>query len=201
MSTESPKTPPLKRSREDRPNVDGDLLARVYAGDRSALEALYVGHSGYVMAVALRILRDRGEAEEVVQDVFWQLWQGRARYDENKGRFTTWLFAIARSRSLDQLRRRKRAGDVATNTIVDDLPGTEDPEMDTYAREQQARITTALDSLSGEQRQVIELAFYDGLSHGEIAARTGEPLGTVKSRIKRGMSRLRGVLANEQATA
>ena len=198
MSLDPPPQTPLGRPQDVRPDVDGDLLARLYAGDRCALEALYSGHSAYVMAVALRILRNREEAEEVVQDVFWQLWKGRVRYDARRGRFGTWLFAIARNRALDKLRSRRGPSDSDPDHVLEQLAGSEDPELDTYSRERQARILGALGELSEEQRSAIELAFYGGLSHSEIAEHIGEPLGTVKSRIKRGMGRLREILAGEQ---
>ena len=198
MSFEPQPQAALRRPQDDRPDVDGDLLARLYAGDRRALEALYSGHSAYVMAVSLRILRNREEAEEVVQDVFWQLWKGRVRYDAARGRFGTWLFAIARNRALDKLRSRKGPSERDPVQVLEQLAGSEDPELDTFSRERQLRILGALGELNEEQRRAIELAFYGGLSHSEIAEHTGEPLGTVKSRIKRGMARLREILAGEQ---
>ena len=195
MSLDPSSQAQLRRPQEVRPDVDGDLLARLYAGDLSALEALYAGHSAYVMAVSLRILRNREEAEEVVQDVFWQLWKGRVRYDARRGRLATWLFSIARSRALDKLRSRRGPSDSDPVHLLDQLAGSEDPELDTFSRERQARVLGALEELSAEQRNAIELAFYGGLSHSEIAQHIGEPLGTVKSRIKRGMERLREILA------
>ena len=138
------------------------------------------------------------EAEEVVQDVFWQLWKGRVRYDARRGRLRTWLFSIARNRALDRLRRRRPAESDDPDVALAKVAAPDDPELDARSRERYGRVQAALGSLGSAQRKAIELAFYGGLSHSEIASQTGEPLGTVKSRIKRGMARLRVALDNEE---
>ena len=177
---------------------DFELLSRLYAGDVAALDGLYTIHSGYVMAVALRILRSREEAEEVVQEVFWQLWKGKARYDPRRGKVSTWLFTIARSRALDRLRRRRELSNRDPLELLSEEAASDDPEVDAFVGERRSRVLTALATLTDGQRRSIELAFYSGLTHSEIAARTGEPLGTVKSRIKRGLARLRDALDGEE---
>jgi len=170
---------------------DGELLRRLEARECEALDALYVRYSAYVMGVALRILGGREEAEEVVQDVFWQLWRATARYDPARGRFSTWLFSVARNRSIDRLRGRGREPQRADAAALDAIPAAVDTEADAVLIERQKEVRAQLELLPGDQRSAIELAFFRGLSHVEIAARTGEALGTVKSRIRRGLLRLR----------
>ena len=189
---------PIESRRASGPSEDDEeLLERLYAGDVAALEGIYALHSGYVMGVALRVLRDPQEAEEVVQDVFWQLWKGQIRYDSRRGRLRTWLFTIARNRALDRLRRRRPEADDPEIALAQ-AAAPDDPELDARSRERYRRLQAALGTLASEQRQAVELAFYGGLSHSEIASHTGEPLGTVKSRIKRGMARLRDALDNAE---
>jgi len=170
---------------------DGDLLARLEVRDEFALAALYDRHSAYAHAIALRILGAPDEAEEVTQDVFWRLWKGNIRYDSSRGRFSTWLYAMTRNRSLDRLRARRRqpATDPMPETPVFRAP--EDPEDEAGAAQKRRRVLAALSALPDEQRRAIELCFYEGLTHREAAERLKEPLGTVKGRVKLAMDKLR----------
>ncbi len=170
---------------------DGDLLARLEARDESALAALYDRHGAYANAIALRILGLPEEAEEVIQDVFWRLWKGNIRYDASRGRFSTWLYAMTRNRSIDRLRARRRqpATDPMPETPV--FPAPEDPEEDAGAAQKRRQVLAALSALPDEQRRAIELCFYQGLTHREAAQRLKEPLGTVKGRVKLAMNKLR----------
>jgi RNA polymerase sigma-70 factor (ECF subfamily) len=172
---------------------DAELLARLGAREVSALDALYVRHGGYALGVAQRVLRDRAEAEEVVQDVFLQLWNARVRYDERRGRFTSWLFVMARNRALDRLRQRgsRPQGDPPTGREGSDDPGAEAAVLD---GERRRTVMEALARLPERQREAIELSFYGGLTQSEIARQTGEALGTVKSRMSRAMATLRDSL-------
>jgi len=170
---------------------DGELLRRLEARECDALDALYVRYSAYVMGVSLRMLGAREEAEEVVQDVFWQLWRATLRYDPTRGRFSTWLFAVARNRCIDRLRSRAHAPRLADEGELELLPALSDQEGDAMGIERQKEVRAQLELLPEDQRLAIELAFFRGLSHGEIASSTGEALGTVKSRIRRGLLRLR----------
>jgi RNA polymerase sigma-70 factor, ECF subfamily len=174
---------------------DGDLLRRLEAREPDALEALYGRYSAYVMGIALRILGTREEAEEVVQDVFWQLWKSSLCYDPARGRFSTWLFSVARNRSIDRLRAANRTPLRSASEELDRLPSNDDQEGEAFLIERQKEVRAQLELLPSEQRAAIELAFFRGLSHGEIAAETGEALGTIKSRIRRGLLRLRQGLA------
>jgi len=163
------------------------LLRRIAEGDAEALGQLYDLYAGIVNALALRILRDAAEAEDVVQEVFVQAWRQGARFDPQRGRPEAWLFTMARTRALDRLRRRlarREAGE-------DGLPaGAAAP-----APEAALSVRTALAALSADQRQAVELAYYEGLTQTEIARQLGEPLGTVKTRIRTAMMRLREALA------
>ena len=179
---------------------DGELLRRLEAREPDALEALYGRYSAYVMGIALRILGTREEAEEVVQDVFWQLWKSSLCYDPARGRFSTWLFSVARNRSIDRLRASNRTPLRSDGDELERLPSRDDQESETYLVERQKEVRAQLELLPSEQRAAIELAFFRGLSHGEIAAQTGEALGTIKSRIRRGLLRLKQGLSCVEAT-
>jgi RNA polymerase sigma-70 factor, ECF subfamily len=170
---------------------DGELLRRLEARESDALEALYARYSAYVMGIALRILGSREEAEEVVQDVFWQLWKATLCYDPARGRFSTWLFSVARNRSIDRLRAANRAPLRSSAEELERVAGAADLENETYLVERQKEVRAQLELLPDDQRAAIELAFFRGLTHGEIAAETGEALGTIKSRIRRGLLRLK----------
>lgn len=170
---------------------DAELLSRLHSGEVSSFEALYDRHSGFVHALAIRVLGRTGEAEEVVQDVFWQLWKSKIQYDPKQGRFSTWLFVITRNRSLDRLRSKRR------RPLADPLPDAGgpvapgNPEESASSAERRRHVLSALRDLPSEQRQALELSFFQGLSHSEIAERLGEPLGTIKSRIRMAMDKLR----------
>jgi RNA polymerase sigma-70 factor (ECF subfamily) len=174
---------------------DGELLRRLEAREAEALEALYGRYSAYVMGISLRILGAREEAEEVVQDVFWQLWKATLSYDPGRGRFSTWLFSVARNRCIDRLRSNSRTPPRADGAELAMLPSSDDQEGQAVLVERQKEVRAQLEQLPSEQREAIELAFFRGLSHGEIASATGEALGTVKSRIRRGLLRMKQGLA------
>ena len=180
---------------------DGDLLRRLEAREADALEAIYGRYSAYVMGVSLRILGTREEAEEVVQDVFWQLWKATLRYDPARGRFSTWLFSVTRNRCIDRLRATARTPLRSDGDELAQLAASDDQEGEVVLVERQKEVRAQLELLPSEQRQAIELAFFRGLSHGEIASTTGEALGTVKSRIRRGLLRLKqGLERNPETT-
>ncbi|MGE0133006.1 MAG: sigma-70 family RNA polymerase sigma factor [Blastocatellales bacterium] len=173
------------------------LVQRVATGDQSALATLYDTTNRLVYGLVLRVLGDPSSAEEVLLDVYTQVWRQAANYDTNRGAPLAWLTTIARSRAIDRLRsgwqdqRRKEPLDV-----LGDAPGGEaSPEEMTVASERQRFVREALNSLTPEQREVIELAYYSGLSHSEIAAKLNQPLGTVKTRTRLGMMKLREALA------
>jgi RNA polymerase sigma-70 factor (ECF subfamily) len=182
---------------------DGDLLRRMAAADETALGALYDRWSPLVHSLALRLLGDRAEAEEVVEETFWQAWRQAARYEESRGAVSTWLITIARSRALDRLRARRRAREEAMAELPEldlDASGAieeraDDPHRSAEQAERRARVAAALATLPPEQRETIVLAYFGGLSQSEIAERTGLPLGTVKTRTRLAMEKLRDQLA------
>lgn len=173
--------------------MDGSIVQRMAGGDESALGALYDRWADAVNALALRIVRDPGEAEEVVESVFWQAWQQASRWSAERGSPGSWLLAIARSRSLDRLRslRRRRDEQPADASVFDAVPAVGDPCAELEAAERATRVTAALGTLPDEQREVLELAYFEGLSQTEIAERLSLPLGTVKTRARLALRKLR----------
>jgi RNA polymerase sigma-70 factor (ECF subfamily) len=172
------------------------LIAEVAAGQQSALTTLYDSTSRMVFGLILRIVSDRATAEEVLLDVYTQVWRQAASYDPARGAPLAWLMTIARTRAIDRLRSGKR--DLQAREPLDAMgeisSTTTDPEQASVLSERQKLVRSALDSLSREQREVIELAYYSGLSHSEIALKLGQPLGTVKTRTRLGMMKLRDLL-------
>lgn len=172
---------------------DVALVGAMAAGDESALGALYDRWVDAVTSLVVRIVRDARDAEEVVEAVFWQAWLQAGRYAAERGTPGAWLLAMARSRSLDRVRTvQRRREDAATDdTIFEKIPATGDPLSHLDARERAARVMEALGTLPDEQREVLELAYFEGLSQTEIADRLAQPLGTVKTRARLGLRKLR----------
>ncbi len=163
------------------------LLERLASGDHAALAEVYDRYAGLVNGLALRILRNTAEAEEVIQEVFVQIWRQAVRYDPKRGSAEAWICTIARTRALDRLRRRTSRREDSDEA----LSGATDTPRTVEA----LAVRKALLSLSPDQRTALELAYYEGLTQSEIALRLGEPLGTIKTRIRTAMMRLRDVLA------
>ena len=158
---------------------------------------LYDRHARPIYSLALRILGDTTEAEDIVQEVFSQAWKQAARYNASRGAVGAWLLTLARSRAIDRLRaKRARPGDVSDERVAGQLVDAGPPaDLLVLSSEQVARVRAALDELPLLQRAAIELAYYEGLTHAEIADRLEQPLGTVKTRIRLAMLKLRDVLA------
>ncbi len=172
------------------------LIAAIARGDRDAFARFYDLHAALVHTFALRILRERGEAEEVVQDVFLQVWRQAEGYSTDRGTPEAWLITMTRSRGIDKLRSRRRRDEmVRPADNPDRLPEPAVPESAAGPAEARATLGGALADLPAAQRSVLELAYFDGLTQSEIAVRLGEPLGTVKTRMRSGLERLRGALA------
>ena len=162
------------------------LLRRLAAGETAALGEFYDVFAGLVNGLALRILRDAAEAEDVVQEVFLQVWRQAARFDSTRGTVEAWLCTITRTRALDRLRRR---------TARREDPEDAAPASSAIPASAEAlAVRKALQGLTGDQRRALELAYFEGLTQSEIAERLGEPLGTIKTRIRTAMIRLRDVL-------
>lgn len=181
---------------------DAALIGRIVAGDEAAFAELYDATSAMVFGLALRILGDRSAAEDVLMEVYGQAWRQADRFDPKRGSAATWLLAMTRSRAIDSLRAasKNQPSDPfeAANAVASDAP---DPSEASAAAQQQRLVRNALSSLNHEQREVIELAYFAGLSHTEISAKLGQPVGTVKTRIRSGMLRLRELLQPVLATA
>ncbi len=175
------------------------LITRIAEQEETALSQLYDRYARILYAVAFKILGSIEESEEVVLDVFDQVWRTATRYDAAKGRVDTWLFMITRSRVLDRLRVRQRSTKTQSASLEAEIQSTKvsvDPVEAAILSEQRSRVSTALNRLPSQQRQVLELAYYKGLSHSEIAAQTGLSLGTVKTRIRLGLTKLRIALGD-----
>lgn len=172
---------------------DAALVQRLLQKDVGAFEQLYDRHSRLVYSLLLRILQQAGTAEEVAQDVFLQLWRNAAQYDESRGPFVPWLLTLARNRALDTLRlkserQRRREDQTEAMPLVVALP---DYEKHLDEKHRSEKVRALMGSLNPQQKKAIELAYFEGLSHTEIAAALKEPLGTVKSWIRNGLLRLK----------
>ena len=181
---------------------DRELLARVARGDVAALRALYDQHASRAITIAFRILRNREEAEDVVQETFLEVWRRSAQFDPGRGGAVAWVVTIARSRAIDRLRARTIAGRTIASASEDadgllSVPPPS-PALETERRRDERRVAAALGALPPAQRRTIELAYFEGLSQSEIAAKTASPLGTVKMRVKLAMSKLAELLGDEK---
>ena len=187
------------------------LIARVALGDRAALAALYRASSAHLFGVILRIQTDRAHAEDLLQDVYVNIWRAASSYDAARAQPLAWLTSVARNRAIDALRRRKtevetvsrhapaRDGDDEVDLldqVASDAPGPVDLLQQAAARQ---HVTQCLGGLSAEQQQCVALTYYQGLSHAEVAAHLRQPLGTVKSWVRRALQALRDCLGHAAA--
>jgi RNA polymerase sigma-70 factor (ECF subfamily) len=166
---------------------DADLLARVQRGDEQAMAVLFDRYSRIVYSVALRVLRDAASAEDVLQEIFMQIWRNPAGFVATRGSLGGWLAVVTRNRSIDSLRRKKPTEQVEEMQLPS--PGNLADESERNLMMERAR--TCITKLPAEQRKTLEMAFFDGLTHAEIAEMTGDPLGTVKTRIRSALLTLR----------
>jgi RNA polymerase sigma-70 factor, ECF subfamily len=173
--------------------ADRAAFDRMARGDQDALGELYDRHGRLVYSLAFRIVRDQADAEDVVQEVFSQAWRQAARYDASRGSVLGWLLTLTKSRSIDRLRgRRSRPEPSADEGLLNTIPdAAAAPDVQAVWAAQATQIRAALEGLSVLQRVAIELAFFEGLTHAEIAERLELPLGTVKTRIRQGLLKLR----------
>jgi RNA polymerase sigma-70 factor, ECF subfamily len=180
------------------PLDDTTLLIRIAKQDQAALSELYDRYARIIYAISFRSLRSAEESEEVVLDVFAQVWRIADRYDPTKSRVDTWLFMLARSRMLDRLRklqsRTPSSGEVVDIASIQVAASSGDPIDVAMVSERREQVIAVLGQIPNEQRLVLELAYYQGLSHSEIAQKTGISLGTVKTRIRLGLNKLRSAL-------
>jgi RNA polymerase sigma-70 factor (ECF subfamily) len=179
------------------------LLARTGLGDRAAFATLYQQTSAHLLGVVLRIQRDRAQAEDILQEVYVNVWRAAQSFDAAQSQPLTWLTSVARHRAIDSLRRTQTQPQIQGNpassdeesdvydTVADDAPGP----LDLLSRASDARaLSTCMEALTAQQRQSVALAFFDGLSHAEVAASMRQPLGTVKSWVRRALLSLKSCL-------
>lgn len=182
--------------------ADDQLMGRIAEGDAVALEVLYDRYVRQCFGLALRLLQDPPLAEEVVQEVFTKVWTRPGSYSAQKGKFVSWLLSLVHHRCIDELRRSSRTQvsleDPVTGSVLDTTADpNSDPAAEVWLGEQQRVVRQALEEIAPQQRQVLELAYYGGLSQSEIAARLDQPLGTVKTRTRQGLKSLRVLLGDK----
>lgn len=184
---------PVEKSSRSRSDAAEEmrLIARLRAGNQQAMSELYDRYGKVVYAVALRVLQDTGAAEDVLQDVFLQLWRKPDAFDASRGSLAAWLAVIARHRSIDRLRQRRPETDIE-DCVIASGPDLADEAERVLVIE---KVRGALAEMNPDQRSAMELAFFQGLTHSEIAEKTGEPLGTIKTRIRTGLQQLRARFA------
>jgi RNA polymerase sigma-70 factor, ECF subfamily len=189
--------PPEHDDRE----VELDLLARVARRERAAFEALYSRYANILYATALKFLREEADARDVVQDVFIQIWDKAKLFDPAKGKPLTWAITMTRNRSIDRIRsiqrRTRLRDDFQAETFVDESAGVRGALTEVDASEKGQILRSAVGKLSPQQREVVELAYFEGLTQNEIATRIGEPLGTIKARARRGLMKLKDLLGDQ----
>lgn len=194
-----PETGPLPSLTGSPGPTDAMLLRQVLERRPEALADLYDRHAPTLLALARRILTGTSDAEEILQEAFLHVWNNAARYDPGRSSVSTWLVLITRSRAIDRLRNRKVVERVHEAAHQEDRVEHASPEgvESVFFRERRQRVKSELDKLPPEQKQVLEMAFYEGLSQSEIADRAGLPLGTVKTRTLLAMKKLRGALRSD----
>ena len=204
LPTTRPPMPTPKNDWSERSLELSRLLARAGLGDRAAFATLYAQTSSHLLGVVLRINRDRAQAEDILQEVFVNVWRAAQSFDAAQSQPLTWLTSIARNRAIDSLRRTQTQPQLQTSfpnpdnedadvydTVADDAPGP----LDLLSRASDARaLGGCMQTLSAQQRQSVALAFFDGLSHAEIAAHMRQPMGTVKSWVRRALLALKSCL-------
>jgi RNA polymerase sigma-70 factor (ECF subfamily) len=178
--------------------ADEELMPLIGEKNPDAFEVFYDRHGGVAYSLAYRIVGERGVAEDVTQEAFISIWRSGARYDAARGSVRTWMLGIVRNRAIDFL--RSKAGrapklDFDDDSILEHRPAAEQTESEALQRETAREVRGALDELPGEQAKVIQLAYFGGFSHSEIAGMLGVPLGTVKGRMRLGLEKIRGELA------
>ena len=177
------------------PSPGAALISRMAGGDRQAFAQFYDTYAGLAFGVIRRIVRDPAVAEEVLQDVFWEVWAAAAAYDPSRGSPEAWLVTRARSRGIDRARAARRRSEMVVTGLNEATMSLPDPSGDPETRAGDRKLVAgALGRLPEAQRQVLELAYFEGLTQTEIAERLKEPLGTVKTRMRLGLERLRGLV-------
>ncbi len=176
-----------------------DALGAVARGDRGALKTVYALTSAKLFGICLRISRDRGTAEDVLQEVYLKVWRRAGRFDADRASPISWLAAIARNASIDAIRRRGRGTEVSDEMLAEFADDAPHADALIEADEERAMVGACLDRLDGDQRDAIREAFYGGFSYSELADRRGVPLGTMKSWIRRGLIKMKECIGDDRA--
>jgi len=179
---------------------DRAAVEKMRAGDTRALEELYDRHNGLLYSVTLRIVKTAADAEEVLQEAWLQIWKGAGTYREERGTVGAWLVTLARSRAIDRIRSEGSRQRAEQNAGLDPPPPTEDASANAAHRQMSERVGRALDKLGPQHRQVLELAYFGGLTQSEIADRLNTPLGTIKSWTRQALVRLSDLVPQEEWT-
>ena len=195
---------PLRAARGGRSSAglrvlaDEELMQLVYGGKAAAFEVVYDRHADAAFSLAYRMCAQRSLAEDVVQEAFLSLWRSQAHYDRNRGSVRTWVLGIVHNRAIDALRRRavRDRGVVEEEGIEERIAAPERTELEFARREEAREIRDALEQLPGEQSRVIELAYFGGLTHVQIASMLDEPVGTIKGRMRLGLAKMRMLLGD-----
>jgi RNA polymerase sigma-70 factor (ECF subfamily) len=188
--------PELDVAQAQRRSEDAALLARIVARDEAAVEALYARYSGPLYSLAYQVTRSEGFAQDVVQETFIALWRDAARFDPAKGAVSPWLFSLARHKAIDLVRREQNVRRRTADVDLELREADDDVDDEAWLGIRRERVRAAVGVLTPAQREALELAFFDGLTHVEVAERLGIPLGTAKTRIRSALLRLRDVLGD-----
>jgi RNA polymerase sigma-70 factor (ECF subfamily) len=195
----NPSEQALSYSSQAGSNADDiALIRRICEADETALGALYDRWMRALYSLVFHLLKDANDAEDVVEETFWQAWRKASSYEPSKGAVSTWLLTIGRRKALDRIRAKKRQKEepIERDQSFADLPSTaNDPSQDVEGKELRDQVRNALRELPDEQREVLELGYFKGMSQSEIAEATGQPLGTVKTRMRLAMQKLREPLS------
>lgn len=179
--------PGMADTQANKQAEDVALLAQVEQGNQQAMSSLFDRYSGIVYSVALRVLKDTGQAEDVMQDIFIQIWKKPGAFVSGRGSLGAWLVVVARNRAIDSLRRRRPTDSVEDVVLASSTDLAAEAERNTLME----KVRIYMHQLPPEQRKSVEMAYFDGMSHSEIAEKTGDPLGTVKTRIRLALITLR----------
>ena len=181
----------METTQPDPSPTDAEIITRIHSGDEDAVALLYDRYSRVVYAVVSRVLCDSSAAEDILQDVFMQLWRNPQAFNASRGSLAVWLAVIARNRAIDQLRKKRPETEAAETVIAVDA----DVEYTAERNHAIEKVRSVLAGIPAEQRLPLEMAFFEGLTHVEIAEKTGQPLGTIKTRIRSGLSAVRKAFA------
>ncbi|MGN6170707.1 MAG: RNA polymerase sigma factor [Solirubrobacteraceae bacterium] len=190
--------PPRSAARDVRTLADEDLMELVRAGDTRAFEMVFDRHAGVAFSLAYRICGSRSRAEEVVQEAFLSLWRSGARYDRARGSVRSWVLSTVHNRAIDSVRREvvTTSRNVVDDQLAEKLPSPHETAEEAERRDDARRVRSALGELPSDQRRVIELAYFGGFTHSQIADMLKLPAGTVKGRMRLGLTRLRVLLGD-----